>query len=330
MAEKFKLEELAESIVASGYRPFDPLIGARQKNQIVVLEGNRRVAAIKLLLNPDLGPEKIRPRWRALAARLTADARDKMSKLDITVYPNRDDVDVESYIGFRHVTGVLPWPAFEKASYIAKMVADRLSYDEIAERLGSYPSHVERHYIAYRLVRQAIEEEIVGADRMEQFFGVLLRALQAPDIAEFLGVTFPKDAAKSRSPIDKKHIGALQDFVRWTFGTDDQTRVVSDSRQLTKWGKILNSADAVRYLRSASAPSFDRAWYKSGGQAESLVEALHAAADRLEESVPTISKTYARDPDVVEGVRRCTQYLVKILRYFPSLAKKYNIDTSDV
>src|SRR5947209_3550138 len=74
MVAKFKLEELAESIVSAGYRPFDPLIGAREKNRIVVLEGNRRVAAIKLLLNPDLGPEKMRPRWRALAVRLSSDA----------------------------------------------------------------------------------------------------------------------------------------------------------------------------------------------------------------------------------------------------------------
>jgi hypothetical protein len=143
-------------------------------------------------------------------------------------------------------------------------------------------------------------------------------------------VKFPKDAKISETPVDTKHIGALKDFVRWTFGTDDHARVISDSRQLTKWGKILSSEDALRYLRSAPVPSFARAWYKSGGQTESLVEALHAAADRLEESVPTITKIYAKDPDVIEGVQRCTQYLTKILHYFPSLAKKYKIGTADV
>ena len=30
MAERFKLPNLAESIMASGYRPFDPLIGAAE------------------------------------------------------------------------------------------------------------------------------------------------------------------------------------------------------------------------------------------------------------------------------------------------------------
>src|SRR5437762_13789624 len=60
MAERFKLEELADSIIASGYRPFDPLIGATEDGQVVVLEGNRRIAAIKLLLNPEGAPISLR------------------------------------------------------------------------------------------------------------------------------------------------------------------------------------------------------------------------------------------------------------------------------
>src|SRR5437870_4187411 len=122
MAERFKLEELADSIIASGYRPFDPLIGATEEGRVVVLEGNRRIAAIKLLLNPEGAPISLRSRWRELSRRLPAAHRAGMEEVNITVYPNRDNVDVASYIGFRHVTGVLPWPAFEKATFIALMI----------------------------------------------------------------------------------------------------------------------------------------------------------------------------------------------------------------
>jgi hypothetical protein len=305
LIEKFKIEELADSIIATGYRPFDPLIGYDHKGRVTVLEGNRRVAAVKLLLNPELAPDKYLTRWRQLSRKLPADFRKQMEELTLTVYPRRDDADVTAYIGFRHVTGVLPWPAYEKAGFIAQMIDRGETYDSIADRLGSYPSHVERHYVAYQLVQQAENEDIPGAENMSKFFGVLLRALQSPDISNFLGVKFPKNPRKSRRPVPKNKLAALIEFVRWTFGTSENERVLPDSRQLTKWGTILHSPVAVRYLRSARKPDFERAWFKTGGQTETLVESLHAAADRLEESLPLITTEMANDADITEGVRRC-------------------------
>src|ERR1051325_9176599 len=50
MIERFKIEEIAESIIAAGYLPFDPLIGLKENYSVTILEGNRRIAAIQLLL----------------------------------------------------------------------------------------------------------------------------------------------------------------------------------------------------------------------------------------------------------------------------------------
>jgi len=330
LIEKFKIEELAESIIATGYRPFDPLIGFEKNGEITVLEGNRRVAAVKLLLNPELAPEKYLSRWQELSRELSPQFRDQMQELTVTVYPGRDDADVTAYIGFRHVTGVLTWPAYEKAGFIAQMVEGGQTYESIADRLGSYPAHVERHYVAYQLVKQAIEEGIPGAENMSKLFGVLLRALQSANISKFLGVTFPKNPRRSRRPVTAAKLEALTEFVRWTFGTPDHARVMPDSRQLTKWGTILHSPVAVRYLRSARKPDFDRAWFKSGGQSETLVESLHAAADRLEESLPLLTPQHSADPDITEGVRRCSLFTLKILRYFPEVRTTYGIPDTDV
>jgi len=54
MLDRFKVEELAESILSSGYNTFDPLVGWKDGATIKILEGNRRVAAIKCLLDPEL------------------------------------------------------------------------------------------------------------------------------------------------------------------------------------------------------------------------------------------------------------------------------------
>jgi hypothetical protein len=331
MIEEFKVEEIAESIIATGYLPFDPLIGWEHDGVTTILEGNRRIAAIQLLLDPALAPEKYRKTWTALSRELPTEERRLLENLEVKVFPDRGAIDVRAYIGFRHVTGPLKWPAHEKASFIAQLVEqDGWTYEQIAERLGSYPKLVERHYVAHQVVRQAREEEVPGSQEMENAFGVLLRALQTRDIVAFLGLSYPDDPKKSRKPVPQNRFDNLKRFVEWTFGVKgEKAPLLTDSRQLTKWGRILQSDAAVRYLKTTPAQqvgtrAFERAWFKSGGQVESLQGALDAAADRLEEGVPIVSE-HKEDPDVKEAVRRCTLFLVQILRYFPDIQNKYGL-----
>jgi len=62
LAARADLAELIHSIAANGYLDFEPLIVlVESKGRLVVIEGNRRVAAIKLLLNPDLSRELGQP-----------------------------------------------------------------------------------------------------------------------------------------------------------------------------------------------------------------------------------------------------------------------------
>jgi hypothetical protein len=49
--------ELVESVAANGYRDLEPLFIVVEKGKDVVVEGNRRVAAVKLLKDADLATE---------------------------------------------------------------------------------------------------------------------------------------------------------------------------------------------------------------------------------------------------------------------------------
>lgn len=330
MLERFNIDELAESIIATGYVPFDPLVGYQHGANVRILEGNRRVATVKLLLNPALAPEKYRKKWQDYRTRLEAHFLPSIQSLAVQVYATREEVSVASYIGYRHVTGVLTWPALEKAKYIAGLVERfEWSYEEIAERLGTSRSHVERHYVAFQIVRQAADWSLPGVENMEQSFGVLVRALQAAGVAEFLGVTYPNDPDKSKHPIPSKHKENFGQFVEWTFGTEEKKRVLPESRDLTKWGKILKSANAVAYLKRTPEPDFERAWLKSGGQEESVAQALLVAADRLEESVPLVVEF--KDSKEIQGaVGQCTSFLTQILAHFPGIRKQFGVELTNV
>jgi hypothetical protein len=151
--------------------------------------------------------------------------------------------------------------------------------------------------------------------------------MQSSGIREFLGVDYPNSPTKSKRPIPKKNENALREFVLWAFGTSEKGPVLTDSRDITKFGKILESSEALRYLRSAPRPTLERAWLKSGGQKESLVESLYAAADRLEESA-ALTPQHGEEseqpvPEVSEAIDRCALFMAQILRDFPTLRTRH-------
>jgi hypothetical protein len=140
-----------------------------------------------------------------------------------------------------------------------------------------------------------------------------------------LGITFPGDAKASAVPVSEDRLQNFADFIRWTFGTSESARLLKDSRQLTQWGKILVSSEAVSYLRRVSSPTFERAWARSGGESESVLNSLLQAADSLEESIPLIP-IHKEEPGIEKAVERCTQFMLQILRDFPELRQRFQVN----
>ncbi|WP_156155298.1 hypothetical protein [Curtobacterium flaccumfaciens] len=311
MLARFKIEEVAESILVAGWLEQDPLIGVTEAGQVRVVEGNRRLTAVKLLLDPSLAPPARRTKWQGYAKDLSEEQRTDLDHLSVRVYDSRDDPEVSAYIGFRHVTGVLPWPALEKASYIARLAAKGESYAQLAEKLGSYPSHMARHHLAFEIVEQADEWQVDGREQMSNAFGVLLRSLQTEGVRKFLGVEQADEPLENVNPVPDATRTNFEDFVRWTFGTEDRSRILPESRELTRWSKILQSEPAVRYLRNAKDPKFDRAWARSGGESESVADALWKASYALADVLPLISK-HVNDDQVKEAVEEVNRYTQQI------------------
>lgn len=311
MLDRFKIEEVAESVLVAGWLEQDPLIAVVEDDECRVVEGNRRLTAVKLLLNPQLAPPSRQSKWSSLSGQLDAESRNAISSLRVRVYPDRDDKEVSAYIGFRHVTGVLPWPALEKASYIARLAARGASYSELAEKLGSYPSHMARHHLAFELVEQADHWEIEGREQMSNAFGVLLRALQTDGVRTFLDISTAEHPTGNVDPVPESSKENFADFVRWTFGTEKRIRVLPESRELTKWSKILQSDAAVRYLKKAEEPKFERAWARSGGESESVADALWKASYILADILPLVSEHVAED-SIHEAAREANRYMSQI------------------
>lgn len=79
---------LAASIVESGYFPTEMLVAIKEGGERVVVEGNRRLAALKVLISPESAPEKHQKKFRVLAGEITQGALDEVETL---IAPSREE-----------------------------------------------------------------------------------------------------------------------------------------------------------------------------------------------------------------------------------------------
>ena len=89
---------LAKSIVENGFLSLDPIvIWKNEKGQYVVAEGNRRIAVVKLLLEPKKAPKSVRRAFVSLASKIN---KSQFEKIPVCVAPSFNECIW--YINQRH------------------------------------------------------------------------------------------------------------------------------------------------------------------------------------------------------------------------------------
>lgn len=115
-----KLVVLAKDIAGFGLNPADRVMVVAddaEKGQFTVLEGNRRLTALKLLNNPDLAPTK---QWQKRFSRLRSSNYSQIKEILCTVF---DDAEKAfHFIELRHLgesggAGIVSWEAEQKARH---------------------------------------------------------------------------------------------------------------------------------------------------------------------------------------------------------------------
>jgi len=321
---RFSLEELGQSFLVNGYFSEEPLVCVREDGRLVVVEGNRRLAALRLLID---GPEQWGVRSRRFAElhedylAMSSSERNELRIPFVEVVDDRDDI--VAYVGFRHVTGIKPWPALEKAGYIAKLVDDdAMDPRQIAKMIGSKPVYVARHYQAYRLLVQA-RDSGEDVEPIQRQFGVLMRSLQTDGVKDFIGLTsVSADGPLEEKPLPAKRMKYFMEFSAWVFGTAEEPPVMTDSRLLTRFGRILRSKRALAYLREYPSPTFEKAFMLSGGEKEDAQEAMRVAELALRDCVAS-ARGLKKDKEFRGTLTNACDYMSQILTHYPVLFEEY-------
>jgi len=273
----FAVDEVAASIAANGYFPYEPMFVADEDGEFVVVEGNRRLAAAKALL----GQMKL-PTGSSALPKLTAKER---SALELVPCLSSDRSSVWQYIGFKHVNGPQAWQSASKAEYIAWVHNDLgVPLAEIARRIGDKHATVQRLYRALMVIKQAESADVFHrSDRAKEHFSFshLYTGLDYSGISNYIKVV--PTAEEAVRPVPKSRLNELGELCVWLYGSKSQNKgpvVSSQNPDLRILDEVLHSKDAVAALRQGLPLRVSQDIGK--GDTRLLREALVRAKDSLQ------------------------------------------------
>jgi ParB-like chromosome segregation protein Spo0J len=218
LEQAYQLDELKQSILTNGYVPMERIIIVPYKPRTgyyLVVEGNRRVAALKSLL---------RDRSEG-AITLSQKQVLSFSKIPCAVLTGTGTSlkHAERVImGIRHIAGPKEWGAYQQAILVSELKDDEaLEFAQIAEMLGTSSIEASRRYRAIGALKAMEADEHYAKKAEPKFYRLFHEMVSLPDVRERFGWSTETnafiDTEKARlffdliSP-DGKHDAKLQTF----------------------------------------------------------------------------------------------------------------------
>jgi hypothetical protein len=306
---------IAESIAEFGYFPSEPLIVIEEGGNegLIVVEGNRRLTALRGLTDPALRATfTSRARWdaAAAAAQLSEDTTVPVIRAE-----SRDAA--RPLIGYRHVAGIQKWPAFPKARFVAQMIDEGMSFEDAGERAALSASAARAIYRNYAILRQASERFGLDVAPVEDRFGVFTAALNRVAVRNYIGAPGPADVVPlvgdGQWPLPEEAAARLSNLLRWLNGEEEEEPIIAESRDLRRLASVLAEADGPEVLERTG--DLDRAEAEVGLQTARVVEKLERARIALEAAVGEVEG--ADEAGIRELVEACAELVDRLRDSLP-------------
>jgi hypothetical protein len=309
------VDEVAFSVAANGFFREEPLLVIPadnvkgSKDKYIVVEGNRRLAAVLFLRDAKLREKLKVTGLPAIDSKRRAD----LSTIPVFRYPNRESL--WTFCGFRHINGAKPWDAFSKAQYVATVHEQYdESLDEIARKIGDRHTTVKRLYRGYKVLQQA--EGKAGFSREDMFrnrfyFSHLYTAVDQTEFQKFLGI----DAEKSlkANPVPQSKLPELKELMIFLYGqrsTGKEPLVRTQNPDLNILREVIGKAAALSAIRTGL--SLERAYEIGIGDKRRFRDSLTRAKEELQQAKGTVTKGYSGEEDLYETIKDIELYAGKI------------------
>ncbi|MDR3560713.1 MAG: hypothetical protein P4N59_04635 [Negativicutes bacterium] len=307
------LLDLMRSIAESGYAKADPLLAVPiipgKEAGFVVVEGNRRLAALKLLINPNLATVR-----KSSVQLISSEAKFKPQSIPVITYNSRNDII--DYLGYKHITGVKEWDSMAKAKYLDQLYNRHIQeigpdtiYNVLAKMIGSRAGYVARLHTALKLCEYANDNvyfNLPGITEDNIEFSLVTTALSYTNIVAYLGL----ESAEDPSLLGMRE-EACKDLFEWMFVKNaQQVTRLGESRALKELSKVVSVPEALEQFKKGIP--LEEAILYTDEPIISFINFLGNAKDGLKNAINCLGKLSA-PPDEAGDVLKEINNLIAAL-----------------
>ena len=252
-----ELDELLQSISTNGYLDIEPLIVMVNPSGsgLIVLEGNRRLATLRLLLEEDLAHRiEKSEKLRIKVPQVDEPLKSSFDKVSVYCVATREEA--RSFIGFKHINGAAKWDSYAKARFAADWYKNgSVSLEEIARSIGDRHDTIKRMVSAIYVLEQAkgVDQFDLEDRNTRKFnFSHLYTALSRSQYMNYLGI----DTAWVRynpkpDPVPEEKLDRLKKVLVWIYGSKEENSepvVQSQNPDIKRLGEVIVHTEALHIL----------------------------------------------------------------------------------
>lgn len=247
MAEIFEALDVARSISAFGFYPWEALVVVPEENHYIVVEGNRRLTAVLGLAKHGLRLQfEDQEQWHDVASQAGANLP---GALPCVIVQSREDATPA--LGYRHISGIKPWEPHRQAAFVTHLIREQgKRFDEVAVLTGQTETWVRTVYRDFSVFEEAATDGVDVSQAVDSYSLVTVM-LGKQSIREHLGVR--KRVNEGSSPFDQKDAENIAEVFEWVFGTAEAEPVVTDSRQISTLAKVVGNPIGLAALRDGAS-----------------------------------------------------------------------------
>lgn len=235
--KRFGVQELRDSILRNGFLPLDRIVVRELEGlpgRYVVVEGNRRLAALKSLRQEIddnvVGESDLGEAYLEAIARST-------DNINVLIYRGENEKDISWALqGIRHISGIRDWEPAQRARLVAdKIDGDHLGFKEAGQMFGLSARAVGRLYRGFKALEQMRQDEDFGGKTENEYFSLFDEAIKNNNVKKWLGW----DDNERRFTREAE----LKQFYSWIVPNEDddrERRRIDNPKEIKMLGDLLS------------------------------------------------------------------------------------------
>lgn len=245
-SDKFEVSELKDTIKTIGFLPMDKIVVREWKHnpkegqkKYVVIEGNRRISALKWLIELHNSAKET----------FTEDQLLNFQNLEVLLLDQENAPNTAVWIlpGLRHVSGIKEWGPYQKARAVFILRESGSSPQEAAQSLGLSTRAANQLWRSYLALEQMKSDEEFGEYAEPKLYSFFEEIFKKPDIREWL--TWNDNERKFTNA------AKLREMYSWIIGEPDddgnlKEAKLPEAKSIRELSPIISDETALTVFRA--------------------------------------------------------------------------------